>query len=259
MFHPIYERLNQLCSQNGVDITNLCIEIKSSLSNKEKEASSGNLGTWKKGNFKPLELIAIKEKFNCSIDWLLTGVSENQSPTSQNTDSLELIELVDIKSVKDVRRNSKICIINAIISVMKMQKKSIKDLSIQTSIPVEVICSWFRGEAIPNSYEIQVLSLILDVSADYLVGHTQCVTTLTEVQNKDHFILQRPDYEIVAKYADKYGLILADKIFENVTKLFEATIPMEINKAIQDRVGMLNVCEGYMNKAGYDTERILQE
>ena len=81
MFHPIYERLNLLCSQHGTDITNLCIEIKSSLSNKEKEASSGNLGTWKKGNFKTTELMAIRDKFGCSIDWLLFGENSDVDRT----------------------------------------------------------------------------------------------------------------------------------------------------------------------------------
>lgn len=258
MFHPIYNRLDKLCKQHGTDITNLCVEIKSSLSDKEKKASSGNLGTWKKGNFKSAELLAIKKKFECSIDWLLTGENENQpAPNGQADNNFEPMDLIDPISIKDVRRNSKVCIINAIISVMKMKKMTVKSLSTQTSISEDVICSWLRGETLPNAYELQTLSLILDVSADYLVGHTKCITTLSEIQEKDHFIMQRPDYEIASKFVDKYSEILADEIFERVAKLFTATITMEINRAIQDRIGMLNVCEGYMHKAGYDTEYIL--
>lgn len=216
---------------------------------------------WENGTREPdfATLIKLADYFEVTTDYLL-GREKEKQPThyTQAVPNIEEIPQVEQNSVVDVKKNSKINIINAIIGVMKLKKLSIKEVSIQSGIPQSTIASWVCGETLPTSYELRILSLVLDISADYLLAHTHSITTLTEVQDKDHFIMQRPDYELVAKFAEKYGLILADENFENIAKLFNATISMEANKAVKDRIGMLNVCEGYMNAAGYDTEHILQ-
>lgn len=62
----IIERIEELCEQNNITITALCIEIT---------GSSGNLATWKKDNIKPIWLISICQKFGVSADYILTGIS----------------------------------------------------------------------------------------------------------------------------------------------------------------------------------------
>lgn len=217
---------------------------------------------WENGTREPdfATLIKLADYFEVTTDYLLGRKKEIQ-PTNfaQAVPNIEEIPQIESNSVVDVKKNRKINIINAIIGVMKLKKLSIKELSIQSGISQSTISSWIRGETLPTSYELKVLSLILDVSADYLLAHTQSITTLTEVQDKDHFIMQHPDYELVSKFADKYGLILADKDFENVTKLFSATLSVSTNKAIEDRRDMLCVCIGVMQKAGYHTEQILND
>lgn len=203
-------------------------------------------------------LFKIADFYGVSIDYLLGhDVKDNQSVAKTNITNIKPIELIDTKNIQDVERNSKINIINNIINTMIIQNITVKTLSIKTNIPENIIYSWVKGENIPTSYDIQVLSLIFDVSADYLLGHLRVANTLSKVQEKDHFIMQRPNYEIVAKFADKYGLLLQDEIFEDVTKLFFATLQMETDKSIADRIGMRNMCLGYMNEVGYNTEQIL--
>lgn len=215
---------------------------------------------WENGTREPdfATLIKLADYFEVTTDFLL-GREKGKQPAhyAQAVPNIEEIPQIEPNSVIDVKKNSKINIINAIIGVMKLKKLSIKELSIQSGIPQSTIGSWVRGEILPTSYELKIISLVLDVSADYLLAHTRSITTLTEVQDKDHFISQRPDYELVAKFADKYGLILTDEDFENVTKFFNATLSVSDNKGIDDRRDMYCVCEAVMQKAGYNTERIL--
>lgn len=215
---------------------------------------------WENGTREPdfATLIKLADYFEVTTDYLL-GREKEKQPThyAQAVPNIEEIPQVEQNSVVDVKKNSKINIINAIIGVMKLKKLSVKELSIQSGIPQSTISSWVRGENLPTSYELKILSLVLDISADYLLAHTQAITTLTEVQDKDHFILQRPDYELVAKFADKYGAVIGDEDFENVTKFFNATLSVSRIKGIDDRRDMYCVCEGIMQKAGYDTESIL--
>ena len=60
----MYERINNLCKQNGITITRLCEKITN---------SKGNLVTWKKNNIRPEHLMQIAALFNVSIDYLITG------------------------------------------------------------------------------------------------------------------------------------------------------------------------------------------
>lgn len=215
---------------------------------------------WENGTREPdfATLIKLADYFEVTTDYLL-GREKEKQPThfAQAVPNIEEIPQIEPNSVVDVKKNSKINIINAIIGVLKLKKLSIKELSIQSGIPQSTINSWLQGSMLPTAYELQILSLVLDVSADYLLAHTIAITTLTEVQDKDHFILQRPDYELVAKFADKFALLMDDDSFIDIGKLFNATSTMGTEKKYEHRIGMLDVCEGYMHKAGYDTDYIL--
>ena len=216
---------------------------------------------WENGQREPdfSTLIKLADYFGVSTDYLL-GRETNDADISSNNryqSEPELDPLDENECSWDKHKSSKISIINSIIEAIKINQISIRDLSIKSGISEDEIYAWIHGKYLPDAYELKSLSLALDVSADCLIGHKKALTTLSEVMEKDHFILQRPDYEIVAIYADKYGLLLADEIFKNATKLFNATMDMEPSKGIQDRISMVSLCEGYMEKAGYDTKHIL--
>lgn len=83
-----YERIKQLCDENGTSISKLCIDIT---------GSSGNTSTWKKGNIRNDYLIKIAERFNVTTDYLL-GKSDSPHPSTNSDD--ELWELRRIMSEK---------------------------------------------------------------------------------------------------------------------------------------------------------------
>lgn len=62
---PIYEKIRLLCNNNNLEIFALYREIYPDCN------SRGNLSTWRKGNFKPVDLIYISNRFDVSIDYLL--------------------------------------------------------------------------------------------------------------------------------------------------------------------------------------------
>ena len=63
----MYEKLQILCKQKGITITNLC---------KEVTGSSGNLSTWKKGHMRSDYLAKVSDILDCSVDYLL-GKTDN--------------------------------------------------------------------------------------------------------------------------------------------------------------------------------------
>ena len=58
----MYERLKELCSARGLNITQLCIDVTH---------SGGNLSTWKKGYMRSDYLSLVADKLQCSTDYLL--------------------------------------------------------------------------------------------------------------------------------------------------------------------------------------------
>lgn len=179
---------------------------------------------WENGTREPdfATLIKLADYFEVTTDYLLGREKEKQSAhIARTAPKIEELPTVEQNSIVDVKKNSKINIINAIIGVMKLKKLTVKELSIQSGIPQSTISSWLRGENLPTSYELKLLSLVLDVSADYLLAHTQNINTLSEIQDKDHFVMQRPDYELVSSYADKFGRLLNDEHYLNITKIYD--------------------------------------
>ena len=77
----MYELLLSLCKENGISITNLCLEIT---------GSRGNLNTWKKGNINPTVLSKIADYFGVSTDYLLGR--EEKSTTNINTETHSKID-----------------------------------------------------------------------------------------------------------------------------------------------------------------------
>ena len=68
----MFERIRNLCMENGLTVTELC---------KQVTGSSGNLPTWKKGNIKSESLCKIADYFNVSVDYLL---GRTDTPNSNN-------------------------------------------------------------------------------------------------------------------------------------------------------------------------------
>ena len=73
----IYEKIENLCEEKGIKITNLCKEITK---------SPGNLIAWKKDSFKPAVLTKIADYFNCSVDYLLG--KEKSSPETEELENI---------------------------------------------------------------------------------------------------------------------------------------------------------------------------
>lgn len=67
----MYERLKELCSARGLNITQLCIDVTH---------SGGNLSTWKKGYMRSDYLSLVADKLQCSTDYLL-GRTDNPNTT----------------------------------------------------------------------------------------------------------------------------------------------------------------------------------
>ena len=65
----------------------------------ELGVSQGNVGTWETGGSLPgaLALKAIAQKFDCSVDWILTGIE-----TNSDTQKAEAILDPDLKDMIDV-------------------------------------------------------------------------------------------------------------------------------------------------------------
>ena len=74
----MYERIEQLCKQNGTSITRICEEIT---------GSKGNLATWKKNNIRPEHLVQIAALFDITIDFLITG--QNKNTVSEVRDGID--------------------------------------------------------------------------------------------------------------------------------------------------------------------------
>jgi hypothetical protein len=71
----MYERLKELCSTRGLNITQLCKDVTN---------SSGNLSTWKKGYMRSDYLSLVADKLQCSTDYLLGRVDQPQTVYSIN-------------------------------------------------------------------------------------------------------------------------------------------------------------------------------
>lgn len=80
----IFEKISQLCDEQGLSVTTLC---------KELTGSSGNLPTWKKDNIKPETLMQICAYFNVSSDYLL-GLTNYR-----NTEEKAIITSTEMDSV----------------------------------------------------------------------------------------------------------------------------------------------------------------
>jgi len=86
------ERIEQLCTRNGTNITSLCKEIT---------GSSGNLQTWRKGNIRNDYLIKIAQKFKVSTDYLL-GETDNPLPIKNDAPKLRSVaRMQDVKMTKE--------------------------------------------------------------------------------------------------------------------------------------------------------------
>lgn len=73
----MFERLRELCIENGIAVTDLCKQIT---------GSSGNLPTWKKGNIKADTLVKIADYFHVSVDYLLGRTDEPNNNNIQTGD-----------------------------------------------------------------------------------------------------------------------------------------------------------------------------
>lgn len=100
----LYERIVELCQENGTSATALCRKIT---------GSSGNLSTWKNNNLRPEWLAAISDEFGVSVDYILgkTPVKERFSDLPE--DEQEFISVMKEadpeyrRSLLDVLRKSK--------------------------------------------------------------------------------------------------------------------------------------------------------
>ena len=100
----LYERLQELCRENGTTITALCVKITN---------NRGNLSTWKNNNIRPEWLAAISDEFGVSVDYILgkTPVKERFSDLPE--DEQEFISIMKEadpeyrRSLLDVLRKSK--------------------------------------------------------------------------------------------------------------------------------------------------------
>ena len=75
---PIYEKIRLLCNNNNLEIFALYREIYPDCN------SRGNLSTWRKGNFKPVDLIYISNRFGVSIDFLLKNKENSIQKNNEN-------------------------------------------------------------------------------------------------------------------------------------------------------------------------------
>ena len=66
----MYNKINELCKQNGTNISNLCETVT---------GSRGNLSTWKKGYMRSDYLLKVAQYFNVSVDYLLGYNPDKQS------------------------------------------------------------------------------------------------------------------------------------------------------------------------------------
>lgn len=89
----IIERLKKVRMDSGLSQAGFAAAIG---------VSQGNVGIWETGRALPgaLALIAINQKFDCSIDWLLTGAQ----PKNDNN-KVEAVFDPDLKMIIDVMTN----------------------------------------------------------------------------------------------------------------------------------------------------------
>lgn len=83
---PICERIENLCVNEGISITQLCEEVT---------GSRGNLSTWRKGNVRNDYLIKIAKRFNVSTDYLL-GETDKPLPIASEGLTSEEIEYIKL-------------------------------------------------------------------------------------------------------------------------------------------------------------------
>lgn len=76
----MYEKLQILCKEKGITITNLC---------KEVTGSTGNLSTWKKGYMRSDYIAKVSEILGCSIDYLLGRNDSSEITVSDNDDVIQ--------------------------------------------------------------------------------------------------------------------------------------------------------------------------
>ena len=85
----MYQRIKELCQENGTNITALCLKIT---------GSKGNLSTWKNGNIRPEWLSAISDEFKVSTDYILGKTEVRQRLEDYPKDVQEFMRLMDGQS-----------------------------------------------------------------------------------------------------------------------------------------------------------------
>ena len=83
---PIYLRVKAVSEKHEVPVTTLIKEIT---------GNTGNTPTWKKGNIRSDYLIAIANRFDITIDWLLTGEEKPTATEEKRPAKERLLKIAD--------------------------------------------------------------------------------------------------------------------------------------------------------------------
>ena len=148
---PIYKRVDKLCKDKGVNISNLCIEIA---------GSSGNLSTWKKGNIRNDYLVKIAEKFEVSTDYLLCKTDDPTPPwkkyvlpdTETNTTNTSKIDGLG----------------NRLKLKLRQMEMTQRDLAQKLNVPILTLIDYIAERKKPNANTLDKLAQILSTSTEYL-------------------------------------------------------------------------------------------
>lgn len=115
------------------------------------------------------------------------------------------------------------------------QYKLAEDLKLSQS----TIGNWEAGKREPDFSTLIKLADYFNVSADYLIGHTE-----------KRSLIERPKYALSEKFASDFGELLSDSKFIDFAKLFKAMDDAQ-------RMFILARTVGYLNGLGVDTQAIV--
>lgn len=90
----VIQRIKELCSEKGITITKLCVNVT---------GSKGNLTTWNKGNIRSDYLVKIAEYFDVSVDYLL-GKTDIRNPLDEQLKGIDFALAGELRDLTDAEK-----------------------------------------------------------------------------------------------------------------------------------------------------------
>ena len=119
--------------------------------------------------------------------------------------------------------------------------KSQTDIAKKFNVTQSAVSKWETGKALPDPSMLTQIAEYYNVSVESL---------LKNYEEKNEYLIKRPNYELSDKFLQDYAELLKDKSFMETTKLYNAITP-------ELRALALGYIVGVLQNYNVDTKKIL--